>query len=139
MEISIPINGAKKMKEIVFQIFVLSTICATSKEESFIHAAVNAAPAKPPIKVWDEDDGIPNHHVSKFKNIAAIKPEKITGSVMYYLKTVLPIVFATAWSLKIKKAITLKKAAHNTAWKGVNTFVETTVAIELAASWNPLI
>ena len=31
-------------------------------------------------------------------------------------------------------AIKLKTAAHNTAWKGVSTFVETTVAIELAAS-----
>jgi hypothetical protein len=29
-------------------------------------------------------------------------------------------------------------AAHNTAWKGVSTLVETIVAIEMAASWNPL-
>jgi hypothetical protein len=32
----------------------------------------------------------------------------------------------------------LKAAAQTTAWKGVNTFVETTVAIEFAASWKPL-
>ena len=41
--------------------------------------------------------------------MAAIKPEKITGKVMYSLKTVFPIVLATAWSLKIKKEIKLKK------------------------------
>jgi hypothetical protein len=35
---------------------------------------------------------------------------------------------------EIKKAAKLKNAAHNTAWKGVSTFVETIVAIEFAAS-----
>jgi hypothetical protein len=33
----------------------------------------------------------------------------------------------------------LKQAAQITALKGVKTFVETMVAIEFAASWNPLI
>ena len=47
--------------------------------------------------------------------------------------------FATAWSLNIQNANTLKKAAQITAWTGVNTLVETMVAIELAESWNPLI
>ena len=42
-------------------------------------------------------------------------------------------------SLKIKKATKLNKAAHTTAWNGVSTLVETIVAIELAASWKPLI
>lgn len=32
----------------------------------------------------------------------------------------------------------LKKAANKTALKGDNTLVETTVAIELAESWKPL-
>lgn len=41
---------------------------------------------------------------------------------------------ATAWSLKIQKAKTLKNAAQITAWNGVNTLVDTTVAIEFAAS-----
>lgn len=48
-----------------------------------------------------------------------------------------PMVFAT-W-VPIKKAATkLKKAAHQTAYFGFSTRVETTVAMELAASWNPL-
>jgi hypothetical protein len=33
----------------------------------------------------------------------------------------------------------LKKAAQMTAIRGVRTRVETTVAIELAASWKPLV
>jgi hypothetical protein len=70
----------------------------------------------------------------EYHKIAAIRPDNITGKVINSLFTVLLILFATAWSLKIKNASTLKKAAHTTAWKGVNTFVETTVAMELAAS-----
>jgi hypothetical protein len=35
-------------------------------------------------------------------------------------------------------ATKLKKAAHATACMGVSTRVETTVAMELAASWKPL-
>jgi hypothetical protein len=45
----------------------------------------------------------------------------------------LPTVFATPVP-KEKAAMKLKKAAQQTAWKGVNTRVETTVATELAAS-----
>ena len=39
---------------------------------------------------------------------------------------------------KVKAAMKLKKAAQTTAWPGGSTRVETTVAIELAASWKPL-
>src|SRR4030095_7011591 len=97
-----------------------------------------AAPANPPINVCEEEEGIPNHQVSKFHEMAAIKPEKITTIILscgiILLFTVLATVSATPWSLKIKKATELNKAAHNTAWKGVNTLVDTIVAIELAAS-----
>ncbi len=48
------------------------------------------------------------------------------------------MVLATAWSLKMKKAAKLNIAAHITAWNGVSTLVLTTVAMELAASWKPL-
>ena len=49
----------------------------------------------------------------------------------------LPIVFATA--VPITKAATkLKNAAHSTAFLGERTRVETTVAMEFAASWKPL-
>ena len=39
---------------------------------------------------------------------------------------------------KPKAATKLKKAAHTTACSGVSTRVDTTVAMELAASWKPL-
>src|SRR5262249_31915880 len=49
----------------------------------------------------------------------------------------LPIVLATCRP-KIRNATKLKNAAHTTACRGESTRVETTVAIELAASWKPL-
>ena len=50
----------------------------------------------------------------------------------------LPTVLATAVPNR-NAATKLKKAAHSTACPGESTRVATTVAIELAASWNPLI
>src|SRR6202142_3319293 len=47
----------------------------------------------------------------------------------------------TVWATPVpnpKAATKLKKAAHNTAWPGDSTRVETTVDTELAALWNPL-
>jgi hypothetical protein len=49
----------------------------------------------------------------------------------------LAIVEATA-SPNTTKATKLKNAAQTTATRGDSTRVDTTVAIELAASWKPL-
>jgi hypothetical protein len=48
-----------------------------------------------------------------------------------------PTVLATAVP-NTKAAMKLKNAAHTTACPGDSTRVETTVAMELAASWKPL-
>lgn len=108
-----------------------------------------AAPARPPINVCDDDDGKPISHVNKFHIMAARSPEKTTGRKLMPLFsrtstiTVFETVSATPNSpiiyLAMKNATKLKKADHNTACPGVKTLVETTVAIELAASWKPFI
>src|SRR4030095_3277730 len=101
-------------------------------------ACAIAAPINPPINVCEELEGIPNHQVSKFQQMAAINPEKITGSVIKCsstdLEMVLPILNSPIIYFETKKAAKLNRAAHNTAWKGVSTLVETIVAMELAAS-----
>ena len=87
----IPTIGARKIKLAVFKItaplIVLNPPCAI------------AAPANPPIKVWEDEDGIPNHQVRRFHEIAAINPEKITtfmsGPGIISLCTVLATVSAT--------------------------------------------
>lgn len=73
MEMIIPIIGASKMKIKVRlmppfrdQLMLVNPECAT------------AAPAKPPINVCEDDEGIPYHQVSKFQQIAAIIPESTT-------------------------------------------------------------
>jgi hypothetical protein len=55
----------------------------------------------------------------------------IFGSIVPF-----PIVEAT-FTPKTKAATKLKKEAQSTAARGVRTLVETTVATEFAASWNP--
>ena len=70
--------------------------------------------------------------------IAPISPAKITEKVTTCRSTrPEPTVFATAVP-KVNAATKLKNAAQMTALPGLSTRVETTVAIELAASWNPL-
>ena len=66
--------------------------------------------------------------------MAPMRPAQITASVTILMSTVpLPIVCATPVP-KTKAATKLKNAAQMTAFPGVSTRVETTVAIELAAS-----
>ena len=97
-----------------------------------------AAPAKPPINVCDDDEGMPFHQVNRFQTMAAITPAKMMGNVIYDSTTVFDTVLAMPKPpmihLAIKKATKLKNAAHITAWKGVSTLVDTIVAIEFAAS-----
>ena len=95
--ISIPMMGAKNMKSIVLIMVSLSTILVqdTLMPLSRIPCMI-AAPAKPPMSVCEDEEGIPNHQVNRFQKIAAIKPDKITGRVINSLNTVLLMVFATA-------------------------------------------
>ena len=82
----IPINGAAKINIEILKITEELIACQP-------HAII-AAPANPPIRVCEEDDGIPHHHVSRFQVIAARIPERIIGRVMYCSNTVLDTVLA---------------------------------------------
>src|SRR6266851_2388590 len=70
--------------------------------------------------------------------MAPMRPARMTSFVTTARSIIpLPIVFATA--VPITKAATkLKNAAHSTAFLGERTRVDTTVAMEFAASWKPL-
>jgi hypothetical protein len=72
------------------------------------------------------------------KRIAPTNPDRITKLSTIATSTIpLPIVLAT-FTPKKNAAAKLKNAAQRTAWKGDKTLVETTVAIEFAASFIPL-
>jgi len=95
---------------------------------------ITADPTSPPTRVWDELEGRPIHHVIRFQIIAARTADIIKGRVtMSASITPFPIVVAT-FRGKIRKATKLKIAARKTAEIGDNTFVDTTVAMELAES-----
>jgi hypothetical protein len=97
-------------------------------------AWATAAPANPPTRACEELVGMPAYQVIKSQAIAPTSPEKITYVVTEPGSTTpFPIVVATC-SPKKRNAIKLKNAAQRTARPGLRTRVETTVAIELAAS-----
>src|SRR5262249_12298768 len=114
---------------------ILMRPAATSEPKP---AFTTAAPTKPPISAWDDDVGKPQYHVIRSHTIAPARPARMTHwSTTAAATTPLPTVVATC-TPKPNAATKLKKAAHTTACSGVSTRVETTVAIELAASWKPL-
>ena len=101
-------------------------------------ARATAAPASPPMSACEELDGIPPYQVIRFHVIAPISAARITSASTLSGRTMpLPIVRATL-TPNPKAATKLKNAAQTTAWVGVRTRVDTTVAMELAASWKPL-
>src|SRR6266705_1326221 len=103
----------------------------------FPAADANAAPHNPPMRAWLELVGNPNHHVKRFQKIPPSIAARLVSDVTYAVSiSPAPTVFATA---SPESAPTkLKTAANRTAMRGVKTRVETTVAMELAASWKPL-
>src|SRR5881397_1433889 len=80
------------------------------------------------MSAWEDDVGSPSHHVMRSHTIA---------STMARSTSPFPIVLATAVP-NTKTAMKLNVAAQTTAADGDRTRVETTVAMEFAASWNPL-
>src|SRR5438034_548621 len=125
-----PITGASTMKTPI----LISPAPMSDPNPAF----ATAAPAKPPINACDELVGNPQYHVIRSQTMAPTSPARIIHwSTTFDSTTPLPTVLATC-TPKPKAATKLKKAAHTTACSGVSTRVETTVAIELAASWKPL-
>jgi hypothetical protein len=77
----------------------------------------------------------------RFQPMAPMSPANTTPTVRTPAvgsTTSLAIVVATSVP-NTRKAMKLKNAAHTTACWGRSTRVAVTVAIELAASWNPFV
>ena len=91
------------------------------------------------MRAWLLLLGRPHHQVARFQAMAPTRAASTTRGVMAVASTMpLPMALAT-WVPKVKAATKLKKAAQATAAPGDSTRVETTVAMELAASWKPLL
>ena len=121
-----PMTGAMTMK-----INVLVQPLAMMAENPVF---ATAAPAYPPISACDDDVGRPSHHVTRSQMMAPSSPASTTvESTMVMSISPLPTVLAIAVP-KTNAATKFQNAAHTTAALGDSTRVETTVAIELAAS-----
>lgn len=99
-----------------------------------VHHFATALHKYPHKSAWDELVGNHKYQVKIFHHIAHNSAHNITVGVTILISIIhFQIVFATSVQT-IKKAEKLKNAAHITASFGVNTRVDTTVAIELALS-----
>src|SRR5947208_12208743 len=100
-----------------------------------VSGANSAAPTRPPIRAWDDDDGIPKYQVIRFQPIAPIsaasttpRPDRPVGGSMMPLPTV------SATPAPKNEPARLPTAATPSATRGVRARVDTDVAIALAAS-----
>src|ERR1041384_7705387 len=101
--------------------------------------AARAEPHSPPINAWLELEGSPNHQVSKFHRMALNNAQMMMSEVIETsFASTRPEEMVLATAVPQRAPSRFVHAASITAWRGVSTFVETTVAIELAVSWKPL-
>src|SRR5262245_15932182 len=121
-----PMSGARTMK--------ISVLVQPDAMIALHPALTTAAPANPPISACEELVGKPKYQVIKSHTIAPISAAKITVNVTMWMSTrPAPTVLATAVP-KVNAAMKLNAAAQMTALPGDSTRVDTTVAIEFAAS-----
>src|SRR6266566_4278636 len=100
-------------------------------------AAARHAPQSPPTSACDELDGNPTHHVNRSHTMAPSSAQTRISDVTIFGSTN-PEAMVLATAVPHSAPMRLVAAAITTAWRGVSTFVETTVAMELAVSWKPL-
>ena len=112
--------------------------CSPPVTRALQPAEATAAPLMAPTSACDELVGSPTYQVITSQAIAPSRPAKITPLLKTSGSTTSFAIVAATAVPKMMNAAKLKKAAHATACRGESTRVDTTVAIEFAASWNPL-
>src|SRR5690606_23407841 len=102
-------------------------------------AAASAAPSRPPISACEDEDGRPNHQVIRFQVIPPISAHRISCEPTSITPaSISPDEIVLATAVPASAPIRFIDAARPTACIGESTLVATTVAIELAVSWKPL-
>src|SRR5690606_31655623 len=105
----------------------------------WLDAAASAAPIRPPISACDEDDGRPSHQVIRFQTMPPTSAHRINWAPTSTTPmSISPDAMVLATAVPTSAPTRFMLAASATAWAGDSTLVATTVAIELAVSWNPL-
>ena len=102
-------------------------------------AAARAAPTRPPMSACDDDEGSPNHQVIRFQVMAPISAAKTIETVAALGVSMIPAPTVLATLVEISAPTRFITAARASATRGVSALVETATAMELAASWKPLV
>jgi hypothetical protein len=98
-------------------------------------AAANAAPTRPPTSACDDDDGRPHHQVMRFQITPPSSAQMmIIDPTLTTPVSISPDAIVLATAVPHSAPRRFMPAARMTACPGLNTFVATTVAIELAVS-----
>ena len=130
------------MKPTIGETTIGMTTFSRRRPTCTVAPAASAAPTSPPIRAWEDDDGRPNHQVSRFQPIAPTSAAAHDhqarrcpcGAAMMPLPTV-----AATCRCRRTPPTRLATAAMTSATRGVSARVETEVAMALAASWKPLV
>ena len=102
-------------------------------------AAARPAPQRPPISACEDEDGRPFHQVIRFQMMPPSRAHRITcGVTSTTLVLSRPEAMVSATAVPVSAPMRFMKAASITAQPGESTLVATTVAMELAVSWKPL-
>src|SRR3954447_16698864 len=102
--------------------------------------AARAAPARPPMRAWEDEDGSPNHHVMRFQPVAPTRAAATSHSPLTPVGASMipePIVAATFPPKKAPNRLAIAAIARAT--RGLRARVEIEVAMAFAASWKPLV
>src|SRR5690606_33632692 len=135
-ELTIGMITFQKMPWLVVQFSAARDQISTSKS---LPLADSAAPIRPPIRAWLEDDGRPNHQVIRFQMMPPESAQMITCELTTSTSaSIRPEEMVLATAVPQRAPIRFMLAASATACIGVSTLVATTVAMELAVSWKPL-
>ena len=100
-------------------------------------AWATTAPDKPPRRVWLVLEGMPNHQVRRSQVMAAIRAAAMTAGTTNWLSAI-PLAIVVATEVPASAPAKLRVADMTRAYLAGRTPVLTTVAMELAVSWNPL-
>src|SRR5690606_13713809 len=102
-------------------------------------AAASAAPTSPPISACEDEDGSPNHQVIRFQMMPPMSAHRISCEPTSTTPTsIRPEAMVLATAVPVSAPSRFMPAARETACIGESTLVATTVAMELAVSWKPL-
>ena len=135
-ELTIGTITFQKMPSFCVQCSAWRAQMSTSK---LLPDAASAAPTRPPIRAWLEDEGSPNHQVIRFQTMPPLSAQIISWELTSTTSaSIRPEEMVSATAVPISAPIRFITAASATACMGESTLVATTVAMELAVSWKPL-